>query len=77
MTAAHELAQAVALFALLAGLVLVAARGYQPGPLTDEGLPTYVTLSFVWYPWIGGLVAFFFGWLLSDPLRYDSPDSQA
>ena len=73
----RELAQAVALFALLAGLVLVAARGYQPGPLTDEGLPTYVTLSFVWYPWIGGLVAFFFGWLLSDPLRYDSPDSQA
>ena len=27
---------------------------------------TIAPLSFVWYPWVGGLVAFFYGWLLSD-----------
>ena len=30
-------------------------------------------LSFVWFPLIGSLVAFFFGWALADPVQRDSP----
>ena len=34
-------------------------------------------LSFVWYPLIGSLVAFFFGWALADPAPRDASEQLA
>lgn len=69
----RELAQTGALLALLALLGLVSAFGYWSGDPGPDGAPAVVPLSFVWYPWVGGLVAFLFGWWLSDPLPPADP----
>ncbi|MDF1800333.1 MAG: hypothetical protein P1V81_14235 [Planctomycetota bacterium] len=76
LATARELGQTALLFGLLAAMVLAARFGFWSGaPIEALDGPTgelvttipKISLSFVWYPLIGGLVAFLFGWWLSDP----------
>ena len=67
LSTGRELVQTAALVLLL--LTMGLASRYALFDVTDPvtGAVEARPLSFFWFPWIGGLVAFFFGWLLSDP----------
>lgn len=67
-----DVVQSCALLLLLIAITWTSRFGYW-----EEPGPTRVNLSFVWYPLVGALVAFFFGWLLSNrvPARNPEPNS--
>jgi len=65
----------VGLFLLLAALLWTSRYGtFAQYDASGVLLAERAKLSFVWYPLIGTLVAFFYGWLLSGP-RTDAPVS--
>ncbi len=71
LSSGRELLQTAALLLLLVSMVVASRHGLFAVPDPDSGELLQKPLSFVWYPWVGGLVAFFFGWLLSDPIDPD------
>ena len=73
----RDVLQSCALLVLLAAITWTSRYGtferLTPGKLE----PGPVNLAYVWYPLVGGLVAFFFGWLLSGRAPAHAPDSNA
>lgn len=76
-TMRRELAATLGLLILMACLVWVSRYGtLAQYDASGAELPERAKLSFVWYPLLGTLVAFFFGWLLSGPREpADQPET--
>ena len=64
---ARVLAQSLLLFVGVQAAIYLSAHGVWE---VEGGTKV---LSFVWYPLIGSLVAFFFGWALADPAPRNAP----
>ncbi len=63
---------------LVAGLALMLwlnAYGYWPGPLAEDGQPTFRTIAWPWYSPLGSSIAFIWGYLLARRRYSPEPDA--